>query len=76
MFFDFFPDKDNGKYFYLYGGHDPDRDERVFYKFNLKGELLNVLHTKKKLYIRTKRHGLFYGITGEGISILKVKEEK
>lgn len=65
----FFVDKDNGEYFYLslLGG-------TAFYKFNLKGELLYVLHTKPYCDLKIKRNKLFYGIRRGRIQIFQEGE--
>lgn len=69
----FFIDKDDAHTFYL-NGRQSETGQRWVYKFCIDGNLEKVLLSPKPVRIYVKRNGLFYGISGEDILILKEKK--
>jgi hypothetical protein len=68
----FFIDKDNEDYFYI----ESSLGYRSLYKFNLKGELISVLQSKKEDgNFVAKQNGLFYGVRRTDGRVFIYKED-
>lgn len=74
MFGSMFVDKDDEMLFYLpawkEGGKGP-----MLYRFNVKGELVNILTTENPVRFQAKRHGFFYGRKKDTVLIYKEQKE-
>ncbi len=76
IFFKLFVDDDQEGIFYLQLGRNKKRNINALYRFNLKGELLDVLYVRLKpphafTRFELKRNGLFYALEDQKITIYK-----
>ena len=78
MFTSFCADKDNGKHVYL-GGIRDEKKRKIFYKFDLAGNLVNtyrIKETVKTIKTFVKANDLFYTISSDNILIFKEENKK
>jgi hypothetical protein len=76
IFFKLFVDDDQEGIFYLQLGRNKKRHINALYRFNLKGELLEVLYVRLKpphafTRFELKQNGLFYALEDQKITIYK-----
>jgi len=71
MFYDFFVDKDNEKFFYLSCKGKGNKKE-MLYKFDIEGNLIKIFYSPVRVFwLKCKRNNLFYGIFKDNIYIFK-----
>ncbi len=75
MFWNFFVDKDNESFFYLFAASHKTK-QRWVYCFDLNCQLVNIyyFYPTDCLRIVAKRNQTFYGVTEVGVALLKIKK--